>query len=365
MKKIIIIAPGAAITGGPEALHQLAFKIHKLTKCIVGIYYNGIVKDEVISHYYEKYKIDRVLEIPSDCSAVIIPEVIDPLSIYLENANIKKYVWWLAANRIFPMKSYKGFRHLFQSNYAMIRLGNLGFNGNLLSDYLSIDHNNVNLDFKNKENIVLYNGSKSSLMASRLLMLNPRLNLIAIRGFDKIQLIKLFEKAKVYIDFGPHPGKDRLPREAVLKGCVVITNTRGSAGNELDVPIIEKYKIKNEDPATVNQLINEIFKDYKSNIINFSNYINIIQNEEKVFNCEINNLVNDIDKIIGDNLEAFDMNKVDEEILNLQNNIMNLESRSNMLANEIEYLFINKNFRFLLRNDIRKIYKKIKTIFNR
>ena len=59
------------------------------------------------------------------------------------------------------------------------------------------------------------------------------------------------------------------------------------------------------------------------------------------------------------------MNKVDEEILNLQNNIMNLESRSNMLANEIEYLFINKNFRFLLRNDIRKIYKKIKTIFNR
>ena len=41
---------------------------------------------------------------------------------------------------------------------------------------------------------------------------------------------------QVYIDFGHHPGQDRLPREAVQCGCVVITGTRGS-GNQINTYI--------------------------------------------------------------------------------------------------------------------------------
>jgi len=39
---------------------------------------------------------------------------------------------------------------------------------------------------------------------------------------------------QVYIDFGHHPGQDRLPREAVQCGCVVITGKRGS-GNQINI----------------------------------------------------------------------------------------------------------------------------------
>lgn len=49
-------------------------------------------------------------------------------------------------------------------------------------------------------------------------------------------------KSKVYIDFGNHPGKDRIPREAAISGCIVITGKRGAAAFAEDVCIPETYK---------------------------------------------------------------------------------------------------------------------------
>jgi len=42
---------------------------------------------------------------------------------------------------------------------------------------------------------------------------------------------------KLYVDFGKHPGKDRMPREAAVHGCCIITGRRGAAGNPFDIPI--------------------------------------------------------------------------------------------------------------------------------
>jgi len=47
----------------------------------------------------------------------------------------------------------------------------------------------------------------------------------------------------MYIDFGTHPGKDRIPREAALRNCIVLTNRNGAADNNVDVPIPNEYKI--------------------------------------------------------------------------------------------------------------------------
>ena len=44
------------------------------------------------------------------------------------------------------------------------------------------------------------------------------------------------------MDFGFHPGQDRLPREAaILKNCI-ITNKEGSAAIFQDVPIADEFK---------------------------------------------------------------------------------------------------------------------------
>ena len=50
-------------------------------------------------------------------------------------------------------------------------------------------------------------------------------------------------RGQVYIDFGHHPGQDRLPREAAACGCLVVTGTRGSAGFHADVPLPPALKL--------------------------------------------------------------------------------------------------------------------------
>jgi hypothetical protein len=56
------------------------------------------------------------------------------------------------------------------------------------------------------------------------------------------EVTNLLHRAKVYIDFGPHPGMDRLPREAALAGCIVLTNRDGAAGYDVDVPLPNEFK---------------------------------------------------------------------------------------------------------------------------
>jgi hypothetical protein len=60
-----------------------------------------------------------------------------------------------------------------------------------------------------------------------------------------------------YIDFGPHPGMDRLPREATLARCVVITNREGAANFEEDVPLPSEFKFAQFDVDKIYSLIKE------------------------------------------------------------------------------------------------------------
>ena len=50
-------------------------------------------------------------------------------------------------------------------------------------------------------------------------------------------------KTKIYIDFGYHPEKDKMPREVVLNNNC-ITNYKGSAKNKYDIPISKKFKFE-------------------------------------------------------------------------------------------------------------------------
>jgi hypothetical protein len=51
----------------------------------------------------------------------------------------------------------------------------------------------------------------------------------------------------VYVDFGKHPGRDRLPREAALAGCLVMSTYIGSATYWEDMPLSNWYKFETLD----------------------------------------------------------------------------------------------------------------------
>ena len=99
--------------------------------------------------------------------------------------------------------------------------------------------------------------------------------------------------AKVYVDFGGHPGKDRLPREAALCGCCIITGLRGSAANEVDVPIPARFKLDDEqaDPRQLIDMIAKLMMSHEESTREFEEYRVAIREEKRKFQREVDDLV--------------------------------------------------------------------------
>ncbi len=100
-------------------------------------------------------------------------------------------------------------------------------------------------------------------------------------------MLHKLKTCKIYVDLGAHPGKDRIPREAALAGCVVITNKLGAADNEVDIPIEEKV----DGPEELKVLIEDIFKNYESYYEKQKNYRDIIVNEKDIFKSQVKTFI--------------------------------------------------------------------------
>ena len=87
------------------------------------------------------------------------------------------------------------------------------------------------------------------------------------------------------MDFGSHPGRDKLPREAVIFDNCIITNKRGSAENPFDIPIDDDFKFNENisDNLKLYKKINDIFDNYVEINKRFQSYREIVFNEKKNF----------------------------------------------------------------------------------
>ena len=89
------------------------------------------------------------------------------------------------------------------------------------------------------------------------------------------------DESQLYIDFGHHPGKDRMPREAAIRNCMVMTSKLGSAGNDIDVGIPENYKFTSNDESLekISKSIHYALDNYLNEIHKFEKYRETIRNE--------------------------------------------------------------------------------------
>ena len=184
------------------------------------------------------------------------------------------------------LNDLKDLLHVTQSEYASKHLKNLGFKFTYLGDYLpDIFFENLKTS-QIKKDVVLYNPKKGLSYINKLKSISPDIKFKAIENMSQNELKNLLSTSKVYVDFGHHPGKDRIPREALMSGCCVITNTKGSAKNGIDIPILSKYKIHLNDKdylIKAKALINDCFVNYEKSISEFNNYRNVIINQKSEF----------------------------------------------------------------------------------
>ena len=326
--KIYIHTPAGSVTGGPELLHQLADLLNNNGRNAFIVYYG--TKDHIIPKDYQLYniKVSDYIE-DNNHNIEIFPEV-QGEEILQNSRSTQKFLWWLSVYNFFhnewdlhnirlrdifkfnfnlglfylkdrikcsiyyKRNFFKGKRTLaliskydsgYQAEYIRNFLSKTGFkNIYPLSDFINDQYFEDNFSCKKKD-IVLYNPKKGFEFTKKLIEAAPNLSWIPLENLNRTELINLIRSAKLYIDFGNHPGKDRLPRECALSGCCVITGKRGSAAFFEDVPIKSKYKFDQTKKSTeiIIKRIKWILSNYEQAILDFNDYKNKIKLEKEEF----------------------------------------------------------------------------------
>lgn len=309
-------APNFA-TGGPEALHQLAHHLNKLG-CNAYMYYEPDKKKVNPVHpFYEKYNVPFVRKIINEnTNILILPETsLDPL-FDKKFSEIKKVIWWLSVTNYYLQLNPKIRRTKRKITFWLRKLYNpVTFPTlstikdleiyNIAHSYFSKVHlleNNIKpigqiSDYMNhtyfdmvdvktaKENIIIYKPKKNSDFLNKIIEVTPQFNWIPLFNLTPTQVAGWMNKAKLYVDFGYHPGKERMPREACIMNCCLIIGKDGSAKYTEDMPIPDKYRFEKEEQK-INKIITQInncLDNYEIEIENFKPYREILLNEETTF----------------------------------------------------------------------------------
>jgi len=137
-----------------------------------------------------------------------------------------------------------------------------------------------------REDIVVFNPKKGRKKTEALRRKNPHLTFVPIEKMTAEDVAALLARAKLYIDFGRHPGKDRLPREAAIAGCCVVTGQRGAAACHEDLPIPGLYKLQDRRKTYIEQfpsLAMDIFERFSYHSSHFESYRALIRREPEIF----------------------------------------------------------------------------------
>ena len=341
---IYIVSFNKLVTGGTESLHQLAFELQK-RGCQVSMYYLDAPGADT-PQKFQKYKIKSVNAIEDlDNNWVVVPE--SRAEFLKQFYTIKKCIWWLSLDNYlnrypihmtldmckrkgiscicFPIiwlllliKGYLNFNqlkikeiekdilHFYNCEYVHEYLINHHINKEnilYLCGPLSDEYLQNGIELSEKEDIILYNPQKGYPYTKKVIKMLEKeredIKIYPIKNMTSKEIIDLMKKSKVYIDFGNFPGPERIPREAVMMGCNIITSMNGSAANEEDVLINKKYKFKtiNKNIQDIVNTINELLEHFGEHYPDYDAYREKIVEQKKRFGKDIDLILSKMDEI--------------------------------------------------------------------
>lgn len=331
---VFVPCPAGVVTGGAELLHQLVDVINCNKGNAYIVYYGQ--NEHVVPLDYQKYNIKLSDEIIDEENNILV-NFEGYFKYAFQVKKIQIVLWWLSVDNYFlynnhtiseiiyyninfpvkdsikrifkeciyailkPQESVSLHKlkklnlvcNAYQSEYARKFFSNHGFD-NLypLKDYINDDNFLLNSNIE-KEDIVIYNPQKGYSFTKKLIKEGSDIKFVPIQNLNRDGVISLMRKAKVYIDFGYHPGKDRLPREAVTNGCCIITGKHGSASYS-DVDIPNQYKFEQTDAEVLHILekIRILIKNYKEYSTDFDHYRSVTKLEKSEFLSDCKKLFN-------------------------------------------------------------------------
>ena len=255
--RVDVFCPGGSVSGGPEALHQLCGALRARGVDAAMVYYGGVAAPVVPPAYDYCGAAVRSEAGETAEMVVIVPEVATSLIWRFPAA--RKAIWWLSVDNYFKWRHLNpgpsvltrrnDVLHLCQSAYAHDFLAKSSVApAFMLTDYLTPKAFQSGPP-AGRLAAIAYNPKKALPPQQHLIAASPRHAWIGLERMDKPALADLLRAVRLYIDFGPHPGCDRLPREAALSGAVVVTGRRGAAGFEADLPLPEQFRLDDGAPG--------------------------------------------------------------------------------------------------------------------
>jgi hypothetical protein len=314
--KTYVVCPGGVTTGGPEVLHQLVSELRDAGRDAYISYFPFDKKFDVPLEY-KKYNISQSKIEDESGNLVVLPESGTKISRKIHRASIA--IWWLSIDNYYalpnalsfvprvltpmlggllirrPFRSLRPFKHFAQSQYAIAHLRERGINAEFLGDYLNGAHASTSAKPKKERSTsaIAYNPKKGVQITNELIAQCPEWQFVPISRMTAPQVNELLSSTMLYVDFGHHPGRDRLPREAALAGCCVITGRRGAAGNNIDIAIPEEYKIDENGPDFIREfkrVASGVFGEFTIQAERFENYRQLISGERVEFAAAVSRL---------------------------------------------------------------------------
>lgn len=265
------------LTGGAEILNFLAAYLKNkgaYAKMFNWAYYSYVQSPT----FKEMYNIDPLTSIDeisdSPDNIILLPEImienLDNLNWFVNYFKHTNFlIWWLNTGFNYKDASYKTSKrkmfqllnqmkdrclHLCESELAMRDCLYYGAENRLLFQHPVNKTIFTHPVSSVKERAIMYNGLKHETTEFVEKYIKPNLpneTFLEINPYkpgnsflSKAELCnQYYDKAKVYIDFNTFEGREMMPREAILRDCVVFVNDVGIAETFDDYPLPNYYKI--------------------------------------------------------------------------------------------------------------------------
>jgi hypothetical protein len=291
----IIVLSHFIKTGGPEALHQFVDMVtreHSRHECAI-VFFPFQQHDVLL---FEHYKVDIKSRLAlREADWIIVPESMTEVIAKLPKS-AKIAIWWLSLDnylrykhddptlfgkikhwirirtkKVISPKKIASYTNFCQSQYVACWLIQQKCEPVFLSDYTCNGLSKIDSkEIINRNKEILYNPRKDPVFINMLIKKLPKIKFIPLKDFSKVELEEKYKKAMIYMDFGHFPGKDRMPREAAGKGCILITGRMGASSNFQDFNLLPHFKI-NQKNKNFTENAEKIITNIMNNPIDYFN----------------------------------------------------------------------------------------------
>ena len=320
--KYYVFCPAYTRTGGPEALHQLAFYMRKVGLESYVVYYgDGFPEAKTIDQYlqYDPHVVRYGdIEDRKD-NYVIAPENAPWCLNQFRHAH--RCIWWLSLHanevksgslkeRLVYLKRkmlhqrVDSYRHIVfnpdkcwhlcasKHTYLYVRDHYRNSRVDYLVEPISLDFLKMgNGDLPaSREDMVLYNPAKPSQIMTELLQ-RARFRYVPLKGYTPEGLAGMYKRAKLYVDFGHFGGPERMPKEAVFFGCNILVANHNAASNDFDVAIPVQYKVDDSEGAgDIEGRILSMLAGYQEQLPDFTSFRDKVEHLEENFILQLKRL---------------------------------------------------------------------------